>query len=103
MMDKHIQEFYALRQDDDQLYKETFETMIKNIEEFGGSVCEHPEFARLGIEDDRLSPDDPDMPELAKQVNKQQSEQRALAIRFLMGGNTNKYSQLIKELENGFH
>ena len=73
MMDKHILEFYALKQGDEQgihSYKETFETMIKNREDFGGSVCEHPILERSVIEENGLNSDDPDIPELVKQVHK---------------------------------
>ena len=64
--------------------------MIEKIEEFGGNICKHNLCVTSIIEEDGLDPDDPSIPEMAKQVYQQRGRHCALAVCFLMGGKSDK-------------
>jgi len=105
MMNKHIREFYAYRQKDEQdihQYREVFDVMIENIHQFGGNVCHHPRFVRELMVEDAVDPDDKNMPKMVKGLYENKVKQRFLAIQFLNGANSARYAQLIADLENSF-
>ena len=105
MMNKHIKEFYAYKQKEDQDihdYKEVFDVMVENIEQFGGCVCYHPVFIKDIMIEENVDPTDKDMPSMVKDLYTEKAKQRFLAIQFIMGANTAKYGQLVTDLENGY-
>jgi len=105
MMNKHIQEFYAYKQKDDQdihVYKEVFDVMVENIEQFGGCVCYHPVFIREIMIEEEIDPNNKDLPSTVKDLYTEKAKQRFLAIQFITGANSAKYGQLITDLENSY-
>jgi len=105
MMNRHIREFYAYKQKDGQdihEYREIFEVMIENIQQFGGTLCHHEAFVRALMREEGLDPDDADMQAIVKDLYKDRAKQRFLAIQFLNGGNALRYGQLVNDLENSY-